>query len=150
MGVEIDNVCSVITLRAWGRGVSRQDDMRAGRLEPTPLIVQAGINAGSADNDVGRFERNVVHALEKIFKHAGEFAPAPAEESGGVSVAVDRVAVGKLVLVGNDSGAAPADEIPLDRVPIGSGASGAPAGVVREVGRNVGSLRGCGRLDGTF
>ena len=57
-----------------------------------------------------------------------------------MDVAIDGEAAGEIVFLGNQFGAAPADEIAFDGVAVGVGADGASASVAGEIGRSGGAL----------
>jgi len=102
-----------------------------------------GVDAGGADDDFGSIEAGVVDGFEDVFEDAAELALAAPEEAGSVSVTVDGDAVGELMFLGDQLGAAPADEVTLDEVAVRMGADAALASVASEVGRiGIGSVAG--------
>jgi hypothetical protein len=111
-----------------------------GRLDPIPVLVEAGVNAGRADDNVRRvFQGGVFHTLEDVFEDTGEFTPSAGEESCGVGVAVERGAVGKLEIFGDISRASPADELALDGIALRMGTDAAPGGCRSRSGGSEGS-----------
>ena len=90
--------------RFWSgdcRGWAGEDEIDASRLEPVAVFVEVGVDAGGADDGVGGFEWNVFMVFEHTFEDAAEFAATPGEEAGAMGVAVDRGAIGELVLSGD-------------------------------------------------
>jgi len=51
------------------------------------------VDAGGANDGVGRFERNVLGVFEKAFENAAEFPASPSKEAGAMCVPVNRVPV---------------------------------------------------------
>jgi len=78
-----------------------ENEIGARRLEPVSVFIEVGVDAGGADDCVGGFEGNVRVVFEHAFEDAAEFAAAPGEEAGAMGVAVDRGAIGELVLSGD-------------------------------------------------
>ena len=93
------------------------------------------IDAGGANDGVGRFERNVFGVFENAFENAAEFPASPGKEAGAMCVPVNRGAIGDFVISGDQLWAAPADEVAFDRVAIRVEADAAAAGVAGEIGR---------------
>lgn len=111
--------------------------MRAGRLEPAASIVEMGVCADGAGDDIELFERAIVRFFEASFEDAGEFEPAPLEESGGMDVAVEGGAAGEAVIVDDFTRLAPADEIAFDGVAVGMRTDRAKARVAFDIGRSA-------------
>lgn len=110
--------------------------MSAGRLDPIAVFVEAGVNAGGADDHIrSLFQRGVLNTLENIFKDAGEFASSAGEESCGVGVAVERGAISDLECLCYVPRAFPADEFSFDGVAVRMRADAAAAGMAVEIGR---------------
>lgn len=63
-------------------------DLSRGRLGPFSPVVDARIQEDGADDGVGR-DRNAVHAIHQVFEHESQILFAPAEESGGMRVAIN-------------------------------------------------------------
>jgi hypothetical protein len=115
-----------------------EDDVSAGRLKPIAVLIEVGVNAGSANDYIsGFFERGVFHALEDVFEDAGEFALSPGKKPGGVGVTVEGDAVGDMVILGEPPRAGPANELALDGIAIRMGTNAAPAGMARKIGRKI-------------
>ena len=92
------------------------DVIGAGGLDPFAVMVEVGVDAGGADDDVGVFQGAGFGLLQEIFQDAGELLFAAAEEAGGVGVAVDGRAIAEAVFAGDFIGAAPAEEVGFDGV----------------------------------
>ena len=127
--------------RFWagdGRNRAGEDKINACRLEPVSVFVEVRVDAGGANDGIGRFERNVFGVFENAFENAAEFPTSPGKEAGAMCVPIDRGAIGDLVLSRDQLWAAPTDEVAFDRVAIGVEADAAAAGVAGEIGRHAG------------
>ena len=93
-----------------------------------------GIDAGGANDYIGGLEGEVFGGFEDALKDAAQFLLSPGVEARRVDVGIDGEAAGEIVFLGDQFGAAPAEEIAFDGIAIGMGADGAPAGVMGEIG----------------
>jgi hypothetical protein len=107
------------------------DVVGAGGFDPFAVVVQVGVDAGGADDDVGVFQGASFGLLKEVFQDAGELLFAAAEEAGGIGMAVDGGATAEAVFAGDFFGAVPAEEVGFDDVAERMGADGAAAVVMR-------------------
>src|ERR1700733_1854082 len=97
-----------------------------GRLDVFALVIDSTVGYDGADYGVGR-DFYVAGALDQTLERGPKVAAATIPEASGVGVAVDVLAVSYSVILGDISGAAPAQEFFLDLVAMGVSANDAGA-----------------------
>jgi len=90
------------TERTAGRE-SRNDDVGGGRLAPFSGVGHGGISFGRSNHGIGG-DVDAAGAFENLFVDRAQISFAKFEEAHGVSVAIYRVAVRKLVVRGEAGG----------------------------------------------
>jgi len=105
------------------------------------VFVEAHVETSGANDHVGGLDGAARGGFQETFEDASDFAFAPPEEAGVVSVAIDGDAVGDVVIPGDLVRAAPADEIAFDGVAIGMRTDGAAARMAGEIGRSFAAGR---------
>ena len=90
------------------------DDSRAGRLDPFSVVVDAGVSADGAYDVAGRNNLDLARVLEDSFEGETEMPFALGPEAGGMGMAVNGVAAGEAVFVGDNVRAVPLEESRLD------------------------------------
>ena len=92
------------------------DERRAGpsgRPDPFSGVTDVGVGAdGAYDGASG--DCGFACALEQVFERGADLPLAPSPEAGGTGMAVNGLAVGEVVLVGDHVGTAPMKEGSLD------------------------------------
>ena len=137
-----------MTCRNWlgldiGIGSGRvlaSDDGVADRINPLAIVVDARVgNDGADDGITGDF--GVANTIDNVLEDESKIAATAFPEAGRVSVAVNGLAIVKVVFIGDIVGAAPAEEILFDVDSMHVAADSAAALVATEAGFAPG---GCG------
>src|SRR5580693_8050976 len=104
-------------------------------LDPSTTVIDSGIEASGADDGVVTFRRTMLDILQDAFEHTGDFSSTALEKFSGMSVTINRSAVGDAVSSGDLARAGPTDEVTFDGVAVGMGADDAAARVAGKIGR---------------
>ncbi len=114
------------------------------RLDVLALVVDTSVRDDGADDGVAR-NTDAIRALDKSFQRDPQIAPTLPPKAGRVSVAVDGLAVVKIMFFGDIAGSAPAQKIFFDDGAIGMAADRAAAPMAAQTGFATASLsRGSG------
>ncbi len=87
------------------------------------------------------FGRTMLDILQDAFEHTGDFSSTALEKFSGMSVTINRSAVGDAVSSGDLARAGPTDEVTFDGVAVGMGADDAAARVAGKIGRGGFSVK---------
>jgi hypothetical protein len=110
-------------------------------LDPSTTVIKSGIEASGADDGVVTFRRTMLDILQDAFEHTGDFSSTALEKFSGMSVTINRSAVGDAVSSGDLARAGPTDEVTFDGVAVGMGADDAAARVAGKIGRGGFSVK---------
>jgi hypothetical protein len=97
-----------------------------GRRDPLGVVVDAGVEANSAD-DAATADGGLAGAFDEGLKGGGGVVPSEGEEPGSSCVTVDGNAAGDVVIVGDFVGTAPMEEFVLDELAVRVAADAAAA-----------------------
>ncbi len=124
---------------------------RSGRLDPFPGVIDMGVGVDGADDVAGR-NLDFACLLEEAFEHGADIPLAPRPKPSDMGMAVNGVAAGEAVFVGDNLGAAPLEESCFDGAAFRVAADAALARVAFKVGRRGAAGQGtpCGRPVGFY
>lgn len=108
--------------------VARGIDDAPGRLDPFAPVIDAGAGADGAQDDIG-IGLGLIGMFDQKFGGKAQIPAAAFVKTVGVRVAIDGVVIREFILLLNQVGVAPTEEVLLDIGAVGVMADGAFAGV---------------------